>query len=315
MANIRDIAKLSGYSVATVSRVLNEHPYVSEEKRAKILKIMHELDYIPNSKARDLSSGKSKHIAVMIPYANHPYSEKIVSGILNAAFRDGYKVTLLPTNYDLEVEKRYLDDLAAKAWDGMIITSKKSSFEQIASYLKHAPIVCCEDTADFPIACVSIKREESYIDLFTNLKKQGYRTIGLTVGRTEKESASTGLILRSYKEVIGNLEETMLVRNCRSFEDGIQAGIHFAKLKDLEVIVTNGDDVAAGILQQLSQEKVIVIGEENLLSSQLLNFSTIDHHIDKCGEAAFQLLLEGKIRTVSIPYTFIKRHKKSPRQN
>ncbi|MBO0441127.1 LacI family DNA-binding transcriptional regulator [Candidatus Enterococcus ikei] len=307
MANIRDIAKLSGYSVTTVSRVLNNHPYVSEEKRQKILKIMHELDYIPNAKARDLSSGKSKHIAVMIPYANHPYSDKIVSGILNAAFEDGYKVTLLPTNYDPKVEKHYLDELAAKAWDGMIITSKKVSFETIARYLKYAPIVCCEDTGDFPISCVSIKRETSYVDLFTSLKKQGYHKIGLTVGRTEKESASTGLVLQAYSDIIGYSDESMIVRNCRTYEDGIQAGLHFSKVKELEVIVTNGDDVAAGILQHVSLDEVTVIGEENLLSSRLLNFSTIDHHIDQCGEAAFHLLWEEKSRTVSIPYTFIER--------
>ena len=307
MANIRDIAKLSGYSVTTVSRVLNNHPYVSEEKRAKILKIMHELDYIPNAKARDLSKGKSKHIAVMIPYANHPYSDKIVSGILTAAFEDGYKVTLLPTNYDPEVEKHYLDELAAQAWDGMIITSKKVSFEMIAGYLKYAPIVCCEDTGEFPISCVSIKREKSYVDLFTELKSRGYNHIGLTVGRTEKESASTGLVLQAYSDIIGYLDKSMIVRNCRSYEDGINAGSHFSMLPDLEVIVTNGDDVAAGILQHISQDHVLVIGEENLLSSRLLNFSTIDHHIDQCGEAAFHLLLDKKISTKTIPYTFIER--------
>lgn len=308
MANIRDIAKLSGYSVATVSRVLNDHPYVSEEKRTKILKIMHELDYIPNAKARELSRGRSKHIAVMIPYADHPYSDKIVSGILKAAFNDGYKVTLLPTNYDPTVEKHYLNELAAKAWDGMIITSKKVSFEVIMSYLKYAPIVCCEDTGNFPISCVSIKREESYIDLFTKLKKQGYHNIGLTVGRTEKVSASTALVLQTYSTIIGCLDESLIVRNCRSYEDGIQAGSHFAKLSDLDVIVTNGDDVAAGILQTISQDQVMVIGEENLLSSRLLHFSTIDHHIDQCGEAAFHLLLEEKISTKTIPYTFIERN-------
>ena len=307
MANIRDIAKLSGYSVTTVSRVLNNHPYVSEEKRTKILKIMHDLDYIPNAKARDLSSGKSTHIAVMIPYANHPYSEKIVSGILGAAFKEGYKVTLLPTNYDPNIEKQYLDELAAKAWDGMIITSKKVSFETITRYLKYAPIICCEDTGDFPISCVSIKREESYIDLFTSLKKQGHSNIALTVGRSETISASTALVLETYQTIIGKLDEVMIVRNCRSFEDGVNAGIHFSKIKELDVIVTNGDDVAAGVLQHIDQENVQVIGEENLLSSQLLGFSTIDHHLDQCGAAAFHLLFEKSNQSIAIPYTFIQR--------
>lgn len=307
MANIRDIARLADCSVSTVSRVINNHPYVAEEKRTKILAIMRELDYFPNSKARDLSIGVSKHIAVMIPFANHPYTDKIVSGILTSAFRNGYKVTLLPTNYDPDIEKHYLDELAAKAWDGMIITSKKSSFDLISSYLKYAPIVCCEDTGSFPISCVSIDREQSFTELFTKLVQQGYHKIGLTVGRTEKESASTGVVLKAYRKVIGALDDSLIVRNCRTYADGLTAGNYFATIPDLEVIVTNGDDVAAGILHHVSSTKVKIIGEENLLSSQLLNFSTIDHHLDKCGEAAFDLLLKNPNQTVAIPYTFIER--------
>ncbi|MEN2267965.1 LacI family DNA-binding transcriptional regulator, partial [Enterococcus faecium] len=49
MANIRHIAKLTGYSVSTFSRVINGHPYVDEEKRKEILAVMKEGDYIPNA--------------------------------------------------------------------------------------------------------------------------------------------------------------------------------------------------------------------------------------------------------------------------
>lgn len=59
MANIRDIARLTGYSVSTVSRVINNNPYVSEEKRRKILAVMKEVNYIPNYTARALSVGKT----------------------------------------------------------------------------------------------------------------------------------------------------------------------------------------------------------------------------------------------------------------
>ncbi|MEI5994268.1 LacI family DNA-binding transcriptional regulator [Candidatus Enterococcus mansonii] len=306
MANIRDIAKLSGYSVSTVSRVLNNHPYVSEEKRQKILEIIHELDYIPNAKARDLSSGTSKHIAVMIPYANHPYTDKIVSGILQAAFLDRYKVTLLPTNYDPEVEQQYLNDLAAKAWDGMIITSKKISFDVIANYLKYAPIVCCEDTGVFPISCVSIDRKKSYYDLFKRLKQHGHNNIGLIIGRTEKYSASTQVVLEAYRKVTGLTDPTLIFRDCRTYADGIEAGEYFSQFKNLDALVTNGDDVAAGVLQKLSLDRTLVIGAENLLSSQLLKFSTVDHHLDLCGKKAFGLLFTESIKRVEIPYTFIQ---------
>ena len=54
MTNIRKIAKLSGYSVSSVSRVINNHPHVSEEARQKILQVMEELDYRPNILAQEL---------------------------------------------------------------------------------------------------------------------------------------------------------------------------------------------------------------------------------------------------------------------
>lgn len=70
MANIRDIARLTGYSVSTVSRVINNNPYVSEEKRRKILAVMEEVNYIPNYTARALSVGKTKNIGVILPFVD-----------------------------------------------------------------------------------------------------------------------------------------------------------------------------------------------------------------------------------------------------
>lgn len=65
MTSIRDIARLSGYSVSMVSRVLNQHPYVKAEKRAHIQKIIAELDYTANQNAVNLSIGKTRLIGVI----------------------------------------------------------------------------------------------------------------------------------------------------------------------------------------------------------------------------------------------------------
>ena len=73
MANIRDIARITGYSVSTISRVLNNHPYVTEEKREKVLAVMAELNYVPNRSAQNLSYGKTKNVGVVLPFINHAY--------------------------------------------------------------------------------------------------------------------------------------------------------------------------------------------------------------------------------------------------
>ena len=124
MANIRDIAKLTGYSVSTISRVINNNPYVDEQKRQEILRVMEQVNYIPNHTARVLSSGKTKNIGVILPFVNHPYFDILLSGITASAFSRGYKVTLLPTRYEPEMEEKYLQEFAAKGFDALIITSR-----------------------------------------------------------------------------------------------------------------------------------------------------------------------------------------------
>lgn len=311
MTNIKDIAKRSGYSVTTVSRVINQHPYVAAKKRAEILKIMEELDYVPNKKAQDLSSGKSHHIGIILPHANRPYFEKIINGVIGAAFANGYKVTLLPTGHEKKVEREYLELLKAKAIDGLIITSKSHSFEEIEAYSKYGPIVCCEDTGDAPLACAYIDRLSAYVHAFQALKNKGYRQIGLTVGRPPEESNSTKQMMAAYQQVFGELDEQMLFRHCTTIEDSHQAAqFFFNQDKKIEAILTNGDEIAAGIYQYITKHNlapVALIGQEKLALSDILEFSTIDHHLCRIGEQAFELLMRKKIEKQLIPYTFIER--------
>lgn len=73
MVTIKEIAKLCNVSNATISRVLNNHPYVNSEKREKILRVMKELNYTPSSIARNLRINKTQTIALSIPNIAHPF--------------------------------------------------------------------------------------------------------------------------------------------------------------------------------------------------------------------------------------------------
>lgn len=73
---IYDIAKQSGVSRATVSRVINNSGYVKEETREKVLKAIKELNYTPSAIARSLSTNKTNTIGVVVPEINDPFLEK-----------------------------------------------------------------------------------------------------------------------------------------------------------------------------------------------------------------------------------------------
>lgn len=83
-------------------------------KRKLVHQVMEELDYTPNRTAIDLIRGKTQTIGVILPYSDHPCFDKIVNGITKAAFRHEYATTLLPTNYNPDIEIKYLELLRMK---------------------------------------------------------------------------------------------------------------------------------------------------------------------------------------------------------
>ena len=79
MATLKDVAKASGLTVGTVSRVLNNRGYISDKTREKVYQVMKELNYQPNETARALSKQKSNTIGVILPNIEHPYFAKVLS--------------------------------------------------------------------------------------------------------------------------------------------------------------------------------------------------------------------------------------------
>ena len=73
MANIKDVAKLAGVSVTTVSRVLNNKGYISQDTYESVYKAIDQLDYVPNQIARNLFRQKSYYISLIVPDSSHPF--------------------------------------------------------------------------------------------------------------------------------------------------------------------------------------------------------------------------------------------------
>ncbi|WP_125565290.1 LacI family DNA-binding transcriptional regulator [Companilactobacillus insicii] len=312
MANIRDVAKLSGHSISTVSRVINELGYVSKNTRKEIEDAMEQLNYHRNDMARALSLGKTYRVGIVLPYVNHPYFQKLADSIITAAFARNYQATFLQSNYNQSQEIYFLDMLKHHAFDGLIFTSRSISFDKIVEYQKYGHIVCCEDTFDYPISCAFTDRKASFVDALEVLKDKGYSHIGVTISRSENTSQSALLTTQAYKEVFGKeINDQLLYRESRTMFDGITATAQFLNYdKKLEVIFGNGDEIAAGAIRQLQEmhrRDVEVIGQENLPISFLMNFSTIDHRLTDIGEEAFKLLFHDDVVKMPIPAKFIKR--------
>ncbi len=87
---IKDIAKKSGVSISTVSRVINNTGYVSDDVRQKVMKVVRDYNYIPNTSARNLKSNDSKNIALLVKGITNPFFNKMIRVIEEKAALRGY---------------------------------------------------------------------------------------------------------------------------------------------------------------------------------------------------------------------------------
>ncbi|MBY7142603.1 LacI family DNA-binding transcriptional regulator [Virgibacillus sp. NKC19-3] len=312
MANINDIAKLAGVSVSTVSRVLNNHKYVSDEKREAVLKVMEEKKYTPNKNAIDLIRGKTKTIGVILPYNNNPAFDQLLNGILNKALENDFLITMLPSKYDQEKELEYLEKLKSKLFDGIIITSRANDWETIIPYSAFGPIVSCEYVQHHEIGCSYTERYSSFLDTFQLLKNKGHHAVAFTTARID--SNSTKKIIQAYREVFGEIPPGYHISNCQCLEDGCDAGKQFLRLSERPTaIYANGDEVASGVYLNVKAKKwgipkdLAIIGQENQSVGIGLGLTTVDHQLTKIGEQACSLIIKKSNKKVEIPYRIIER--------
>ncbi|MBO6046704.1 MAG: LacI family DNA-binding transcriptional regulator [Erysipelotrichaceae bacterium] len=121
MTTIKDVAKEAGLAVGTVSRVLNNRGYISDQTREKVYKAMEKLNYQPNEVARALSRQKSTLIGVIVPLVNHPYFSNSIDNIERTAIEYGYNIILLNSDGLAEKEYDYLEFCRRNHVAGIII--------------------------------------------------------------------------------------------------------------------------------------------------------------------------------------------------
>ncbi|MFH7834241.1 LacI family DNA-binding transcriptional regulator [Bacillus luti] len=322
MANIKDIAKMAGVSVTTVSRVLNDHPYVSEEKRRAVLEIVEKLNYSQNANAVHLSKGKTNIVGVILPYINHPCFDAMVGGMMEVALAHNYKVLLCQTNYNKKEEMKSLHMLKTKQLDGLIICSRANDWETIEPYASYGTIVACEDNDILNISSVYTNHSAAFQLGMGYLIEKGYKKIGYCTGR--KLGPSSQKRFDVYKQQLQSIDEEVneewIFTECFTLEDGVRTAHKLKGMQDLpEALIVAGDEVAIGVMTEAEKlgiqvpEDLAIIGFDNQPISQVLQLTTIDQNLKEIGKKAFEMFYRqisdesSKQEKVEIPYELVER--------
>jgi LacI family transcriptional regulator len=122
---IKDVAREAKVSTATVSHVINNTRYVSDEVRARVLDAIKRCDYYPNAQARSLASGRSHTLGLVVSDITNPFFPELVKSIEMAAYERGYDVVLANTNYDAERTSNYVRRIIERKVAGVALMTSE----------------------------------------------------------------------------------------------------------------------------------------------------------------------------------------------
>lgn len=188
-ATIKDVAKLAGVSVASISRYLNNKGYISDSTKEKIKQAIKELNYQPNEVARALFKRQTKTIGVIIPNIRIYFFAELVNYIEYYASKLGFRIMLCNTDYSSEREKEYLEMLKNHQIDGIILGSHTLPVEKYKSL--QLPIVSVDRYLDDKIPLITSDNELGGKLAAEKLYKSGCRKVGYFGLISDKQNVTT----------------------------------------------------------------------------------------------------------------------------
>ncbi|HET7577669.1 MAG TPA: LacI family DNA-binding transcriptional regulator [Bacillales bacterium] len=304
MATIEDVANLAGLSRATVSRVINHHPYVTEEKKKLVQEAMEKLGYVPNSIARQLRKQMIETVAVLIPRISNPFFSKMVEKMESVAAEKGFQLIVCQTQTDKQRELVYLDWLKTKQIGGVIMASSENSWETIRDYTKFGPIVFCNEyppNTRAPIVCLD-QFKGGYIGT-RHLIEKGHRFIAYCNGSnhtTNIQDRKRGFD-QALKEAGLSFDERMWFAGVFDIRDGRHVFREMLKLHPRPTaIFTGSDEVAAGIISEAGKygfrvpDDLAVVGfdDQPLASIMTPGITTLHQPAEEIGKEAMAIIIE-----------------------
>ncbi len=306
--NIYDIAAKAGVSIATVSRVLNSSPHVSEKTRARVLQIMEQEGYVPNAFARGLGLDSMNMIGVMCTDITDMFYAGAVGCIERLLRAKGMDTVLCCTGNELEGKKESLAYLVSRKVDAVILIGSAFKEETDNSHIRQAardvPVVILNGYVHIPnVYCVVCDERHAMKKNVTLLHQSGCRRIlylynTLTYSGSEK--------LRGYREGCkkhGLPQDGELVVMVdkdiaavgQTVSGLLERGVQF------DAVVASEDILAVGALNALraASQEVPVIGFNNSLLALCTSptLTSVDNMNEAMCEAAVRLLsdiAEGK---------------------
>jgi LacI family transcriptional regulator len=325
---IRDVARLSGVSPMTVSRVINASERVRPDTRRRVEQAISDLGYVPSRLARGLSRQRTGTLALIVPDVANPFFTLIVRGAEDVARRAGYRVLLCDTRADLTVEREVIEEMLAHRVEGIVIAPvddrSRSDLRRLVKF--GVPFVLIDRTVPGVESDVVLGDSEGGArQLVEHLISLGHRRIGFIVESDQVSTArDRGKGYAAALTAAGIAVDPALVANATADPRGGFEGMR--RLLELEepptAVFTVNNLVAVGAIEavraaglEVPDDVALVCFDDIEYASRLYPFLTVmEQPAEAFGTLGTQLLLDRiagrgaeRARVVVLPAEFVVR--------
>lgn len=337
-----DVARKAGVSRATVSYVLNDRTNgrvpISEQTRKRVLKVIDELGYEPDTRAQSLRSGDTKTIGLIIPDMHNPHFWENADGVEQEARAAGYQLLLSSMDLSAEYGEDIFKNLSGRRIDGLVlpgsfIENSKEARKTLGRVLKRKlPVVEISDhpNEDLQIDYVISDYNQVTLEAMSHLLSLNHRRIGFINGVAKPELGLDRLLpyQNSLQDAGLPLDQDLIIHCGPTIEDGYQASMELLKrpARPTAIIVIN-DLLAVGVLRAAADLGLQIpidlslIGYDDIPQAKYLvpRLTTASKDAVRLGREAVILMLE-RIQNpnrppqiINIPARFIIRESTGPK--
>ena len=328
MSNIRDVARLAGVSVATVSRALSNPEKVSDDSLEKVHNAIAQVGYRPNMLARNFRSARAYAVVVLVPDIANPFYSLFIRALEDRAQQKGYAVLLGDTRGTPEREMDYIRRVETRLADGIVQLrpSSEKSQNNIPPDIPCVNACGCEYTTGPAIRIDNRAAAKTMVNYLISL---GHKRIGVISGLKDNPHAIDRL--EGYKEALADagipFEKDLIAEGDFTMWSGLNAAFQFCNMKVRPTaIFSMNDEMAIGAMQTLKNqgiripEDMSVTGFDDIAYSKYSDpsLTTISQPAEEMGKMAMDMLLkviEGEPlsqRECVLPTEFIIRKSTGP---
>ena len=308
---IKDIARLAGVSVSTVSRVLNNHPDVSHEAYDKVMSIVEEYNYIPNTSARELGKTTSNNIGVIVRGLSNHFFTKIIYEINERVERLGYTMVMqqIPSSDDEIMAGALM--AREKKLQGLIFLGGNLDYTPQQVGCLGVPFVCCTFNNKYgtleksEYSSVTIDDNQAAYDAVEKLYNEGHRKIAVVLKSTDDKSVSQVRYegyLRALNDFGIKLDEDLVISvgdfDIAEAYEGVKKWLK--KEHDFTAMFCIADSMAMAAMRALREkgksvpDDISVVAIDGIELTEYLNpqLSTLCQPMQRMGRESVDILVD-----------------------